>query len=118
MLMPKQFDTFIWFQELATMSAKVAQLSDQDLYDALTYATYSAPQNVKDMVAEVCVRQHAVFSAVQAAAIASAPVILQQGVTGKMAAQLKLDQPTKFEGETKELANWLFNSSNTEQYVV
>ena len=49
------------------MSAKIAQLSDQDLYDALTHATYSAPQDVKDMVAEVCGRWHAAFSAVQAA---------------------------------------------------
>ena len=49
------------------MSAKVDQLSDQDLYDALTHATYSAPQDVKDMVAEVCVRWHAALTAVQAA---------------------------------------------------
>ena len=33
------------------MSAKIAQLSDQDLYDALTHAMYSAPQDIKDMVA-------------------------------------------------------------------
>ena len=49
------------------MSANIAQLSDQDLYDALTHATYTAPQNVKDMVAEVCGRWHAAFTAVQAA---------------------------------------------------
>ena len=49
------------------MSAKVAQLSDQDLYNALMHATYSAPQDVKDMVAEVCGRWHAAFTAVQAA---------------------------------------------------
>ena len=54
------------------MSAKIAQLSDQDLYDALTHATYSALQDVKDMVAEVCGRWHAAFSAVQAAATATA----------------------------------------------
>ena len=46
------------------MSAKIAQLSHQDLYDALTHAAYSAPQDVKDMVAEVCGRWHAAFSAV------------------------------------------------------
>ena len=46
------------------MSAKIAQLSDRDLYDALTHATYSAPQDVKDMVAEVCVKWHAAFSGV------------------------------------------------------
>ena len=91
------------------MSAKIAQLSDQDLYDALTHATYSAPQDVKDTVAEVCVRQHAAFSAVQLAATASAQAVPQQVVTGKMIAQLKLDNPAKFEGESKELANWLFN---------
>ena len=42
------------------MSAKIAQLSDQDLYDALTHATYSAPQDIKDMAAEVCGRWYAV----------------------------------------------------------
>ena len=46
------------------MSAKIAQLSDQDLYDAFTHATYSVPQDVKDMVAEACGRWHAAFSAV------------------------------------------------------
>ena len=46
------------------MSAKLAQLSDQDLYDELTHAIYSAPQDVKDMVAEVWGRWHAAFSAV------------------------------------------------------
>ena len=45
------------------MSANIAQLSDQDLYDALTHATYSA-QDIKDTVAEVCGRWHAAFSAV------------------------------------------------------
>ena len=46
------------------MSAPVAQLNDQDLYDALMHATYLAPQEVKDMVHEVCARWHAAFSAV------------------------------------------------------
>ena len=46
------------------MSAQVSSLSDQDLYDVLTHATYTAPQNVKDMVHEVCARWHAAFSAV------------------------------------------------------
>ena len=32
-----------------------------------------------------------------------------------MAAQLKLDKPAKFEGDSKELANWLFN---LEQYCL
>ena len=49
------------------MSASIAQLSYQDLYDALTHATYTALQNIKDMVAEVCRRWHAAFTAVQAA---------------------------------------------------
>ena len=53
------------------MLSKVAQLSDQDLYDILTHATYSAPQDMKDMVKKVCVRWHAAFYAVQAAATAS-----------------------------------------------
>ena len=68
------------------MSAKILQLSDQDLYDALTDATYSASQYVKDIVAEVCVRWHAAFSAVQAAATALAQAIPQQVITGNMAA--------------------------------
>ena len=95
------------------MSAKTAQLSDQDLYDALTHATYSAPQDVKDMVVEICVRWHAAFSAVQAPVIASAQAVPQQVVFGKTTAQLKLDKPAKLEGDSKELANWLFN---LEQY--
>ena len=97
------------------MSGKTAQLSDQDRYDALMHATYSAPQDVKDMVAEVCMRWHAAFSAVQAAAVALAQAVLQQVVTGRTAAQLKLDKPAKFEGNSKELANWLFN---LEQYCM
>ena len=32
-----------------------------------------------------------------------------------MAAQLKLDKPAKFEGDSKELANWLYN---LEQYCM
>ena len=59
------------------MSTKIAQLSDQDLYDALTNATYSVPQDIKDMVAEVCGRWHAAFMAVEAAATASAQAVLQ-----------------------------------------
>ena len=62
--MPELIDTFIWFWELAKISAKIAQLSDQNLHNALTHATYCAPQDVKDMVAEVCGRWHAAFSAV------------------------------------------------------
>ena len=91
------------------MSAKIAQLSNQDLYDELTHATYSALQDVKDMVAEVCVRWHAAFSAVSITAIASAQAVAQQVITGKTVVQLKLDKPAKFEGDSKELANWLFN---------
>ena len=68
------------------MSSKIAQLFDQDLYNALTHATYSAPQDVKDMVAEVCGRWQVAFSAVQAAITATAQVTPQQTVTGKMAA--------------------------------
>ena len=68
------------------MSANIAQLSDQDLYDALTHATYSAPQDVKDMVAEVCGRWHAGFSAVQVVAIAMAQAVPQQVVTSKTVA--------------------------------
>ena len=49
------------------MYAKIAQLSNQDLYDALMHATYSAPEDIKDMVAEVRGRWHAAFTAVQAA---------------------------------------------------
>ena len=64
------------------MSGKITQLSDQDLYDALMHATYSAPLDMKDMVAEVCVRWYATFYAVQAAATASAQAVLQQVVTG------------------------------------
>ena len=55
-----------------TTLSKVAQLSDQDLYDALIHATYSAPQDVKDMVKEVCVRWYKAFLAAQAAETASA----------------------------------------------
>ena len=36
-------------------------------------------------------------------------------VIGKTAAELKLDKPAKFEGDSKELANWLFN---LEQYCM
>ena len=43
------------------MSAKIAQLSNQDLYDALTHATYSTPQDMKDMVTKVCRRWHVAF---------------------------------------------------------
>ena len=41
--------------------------------------------------------------------MASAQSVPQQVVTGKMAAQLKLDKPAKFKGDSKELANWFFN---------
>ena len=68
------------------MSAKIAQLSEQDLYDALTHATYSALQDVKDMVAKICGRWHAAFSAVQVAEIATAQAVPQQVVTGKTGA--------------------------------
>ena len=53
------------------MFAKIAQLSDQDLHNALMHATYYAPQDVKDMVAKVCGRWHAAFSAVQVVAMAT-----------------------------------------------
>ena len=97
------------------ISAKIAQLSGQDLYNALMHIIYSTPQDMKDMGAEVCIRCYAAFSAVQAVATASAQAVLQQVVTGKTAAQLKLDKPAKFEDESKELANWLFN---LEQYCM
>ena len=97
------------------MSGKIAWLSDQDLYDALMHAIYYTPQKVKDMVKEVCVQWHAAFSAVQSAATASAQAVQQQVVTSRMAAQLKLDKPAKFEGDSKELANWPFN---LEQYCM
>ena len=75
------------------------------MYDALIHATYSAPQDVKDMVKEVYIRWHAAFSAVQSAAIASSQAVPQCIVTGRTAAQLKLDKPAKPEGDSKELAN-------------
>ena len=50
---------------------------------------------------EVCVRWHAAFAAVLAAATASVQAVLQQVVTGRTAAQLKLDKPAKFEGDSK-----------------
>ena len=60
------------------MSANIAQLSDQDLYDAFMHATYTAPQNIKDMVAEVCGRWHAACTAVQSAtAMATATAMAQ-----------------------------------------
>ena len=93
------------------MSSKVAHLSDQDLYGALTHATYSAPQDMKDIFNKVCLRWQVAFSALHTAATASASAqaVPQHVVTGKTAAQLKLDKPAKFEGDSKELANWIFN---------
>ena len=41
--------------------------------------------------------------------MASAHAVPQQVVTGKTVAQLKLDKPAKFEGDSKELAYWLLN---------
>ena len=39
----------------------------------------------------------------------------QQAIVSRTAASLKLDKPAKFEGDSKELANWLFN---LEQYCL
>ena len=67
LLTPEQLTLFQLVSGAVTMSAKIAKLSDKDSYDALMHATYSAPQDIKDMVAKVCGRWHAAFTAVQAA---------------------------------------------------
>ena len=67
-------------------------------------------------MAEVCQRWHTAFTAVTTATASATPAQAVP-VQGRTAAQLKLDKPEKYEGNARELQNWLSTYRSIARYA-